>query len=241
MSSSLVNAYQEVQAGSTEDLVVRHAPLVNRIAFHLKVRLPQSVQHDDLCQASMLGLLEAATKYDAGKGASFETYAGIRIKGAMLDEIRWGDWVPRSVHRNVRSLTAAIRKVESESAGDASDQAVARELGVPLETYYEMLKDAASSKLFSFEDLPGEESAAFEDPEAVGPFDVVVEPNFQQALAEASATLPEREQLVLSLYYDDELNLREIGEVLGVTESRISQIHSKAALRLRARLEDWLP
>ena len=145
------------------------------------------------------------------------------------------------MHRNVRSLTAAIRKVESESAGDASDQAVARELGVPLETCYQMLKDAASSKLFSFKDLPGEESAAFEDLEAVGPFDVVVERNFQQALAEALATLPESEQLVLSLYYDDELNLREIGEVLGVTESRISQIHSKAALRLRARLEDWLP
>lgn len=240
MTSPQANPYSEFRSGSADQLVVQYAQLVNRIAFHLKARLPQSVQQDDLCQAGMLGLLEAASKYDPGRGASFETYAGIRIKGAMLDEIRRGDWVPRSVHRNVRALAAAIRKVESAESGDASDKAIAAELGVTLEAYYQLLKDASGSKLFSFEDLPGEEAAAFEDPESVGPFDEVVQRNFQQALGEAIGTLPEREQLVLSLYYDDELNLREIGEVLGVTESRISQIHTKAALRLRARLEDWL-
>lgn len=239
MSAMGVNVYSELRVGSSDELVRQYAPLVNRIAFHLKARLPASVLPDDLRQAGMLGLLEAAGKYDASKGASFETYAGIRIRGAMLDEIRRGDWVPRSVHRNVRSLTSAIRKVESLSGKDASDQDVADEMGVSLTAYYDMLKDAAGSKLFSFDDLPGEE-ASVEDEEEVGPFDEVAERNFRRALTEAIGSLPDREQLVLSMYYDDELNLKEIGQVIDVSESRVSQIHTQAALRLRARLRDWI-
>jgi len=202
-------------------------------------RMPANVQTDDLIQAGMIGLLEAATKYDGSKGASFETYSGIRIRGAMLDEIRKGDWVPRSVHRNVRSVSAAIRTVEAKLGRDATDREVAEEMGVELEDYFDILKDANCGRLFSFEDLPAGDSGTTHAP-TPDPLDQIQKRHFQEHLATAISHLPEREQLVLSLYYDDELNLKEIGEVLGVSESRISQIHTQAALRLRARLVDWI-
>ena len=230
-----INIYSE---NNTEELVREYATLVKRIAHHLVSRLPSSVQPDDLIQSGMLGLLEAASKYDASKGASFETYAGIRIRGSMLDEIRKGDWIPRSVHRNVRSVSAAMVSLENRIGRDASDREIAEEMGVGLEEYFSILKDSMGSKLFSFEDLPlvvgqGVETAL------PGPLDQVQKRLFKQSLAVAIGELPEREQLVLSLYYDDELNLKEIGEVIGVSESRVSQIHTQAALRLRAKLKDW--
>ncbi|MCB1646452.1 MAG: RNA polymerase sigma factor FliA [Pseudomonadales bacterium] len=233
-----VDVYTEFQMPSADELVVEYAPLVKRIAHHMVSRMPESVQTDDLIQSGMIGLLEAAAKYDASKGASFETYAGIRIRGSMLDEIRRGDWVPRSVHRNVRSVAKAMREVEIKLGRDASDREIAEEMGVTLTAYYDILKDATGSKLFSFEDLPSPDSAAY-DPNTPDPLDQIQKKHFQQELARAISTLPEREQLVLSLYYDDELNLKEIGEVLGVSESRVSQIHTQAALRLRSRLSDW--
>ncbi len=147
-----------------------YAPLVKRIAHHLLGRLPNSVQLDDLIQSGMIGLLEAAQKYDASKGASFETYAGIRIRGSMLDEMRRGDWAPRSVHRNSRRVAAAIRAVELRKANEASDQEIADELGVSLDEYFAMLADAAGRKLFSFDELPLDDngdSMAFAYPEII--------------------------------------------------------------------------
>ncbi len=228
----------EGQAG----LVERHAPLVKRIAHHLMARLPSSVILEDLIQSGMIGLLEAARKYDAAKGASFETYAGIRIRGAIIDEVRRGDWTPRSVHRNGRRVAETIRLIESRTGRDAQDVDVATEMGVSLDEYYSLLKDSSGSRLFSFEELrEGNEHSAGEQVASgdAHPDDLHEDDAFGRALVEAIAALPERERLVFALYYDEELNLKEIGLVLGVSESRVSQIHSQAALRLRARLESW--
>jgi RNA polymerase sigma factor for flagellar operon FliA len=205
-------------------------------------RLPSHVQLDDLLQAGMVGLLEAAKRYDCSKGASFETYAGIRIRGAIIDEVRRGDWTPRSVHRNGRRVSEAIARVENRTGRDASDAEVAAEMGIGVAEYHALLQDSLDSRLFSYDQLtdssdetPSEQFAAADpDPGRLHEGD-----RFRQALVRAIGALPERERLVLSLYYDDELNLKEIGEILGVSESRVSQIHSQAALRLKGRLREW--
>lgn len=234
--------YNQLEFRSGQELVEQYAPLVKRIAHHLMARLPASVVLDDLIQAGMLGLLEAMRKYDPGKGASFETYAGIRIRGAIIDEVRRGDWTPRSVHRNGRRVSEAIAAVERRTGRDASDSDVAAELGISIDAYHALLQDSAESRLFSFDELAesGEHSAGEQFAgSGPGPSQQIQSGAFKEALARAIEGLPEREKLVLALYYDEELNLKEIGKVLGVTESRVSQIHSQAAARLRGRLRDW--
>lgn len=224
-------------------LIERHALLVKRIGLHLMTRLPSSVQLDDLLQAGMIGLLDAARNYDGSKGASFETYAGIRIRGAMIDEIRRGDWVPRSVHRNTRRISEAIDTVEQLHGRDAKDAEVAEQLGVSLDEYHNMLNEAACGRVVGIEDLGVSDdvlSGEQEDEEDSNKaFSGLAKERFQQALAEGISHLPEREALVLSLYYDEEMNLKEIGQILSVSESRVSQIHSQAMHRLRARMKDW--
>jgi len=231
-----------------EDLVTTHAPLVKRIAYHLMNRLPPSVQVEDLIQAGMIGLLEAASNYDAGQGATFETYAGIRIRGAMLDEMRRSDWTPRSVHRKARKVAEVMREIEHAEGRDARDVEVAEALDMSLEDYHQILADASGARIFSYEELsefgevvPGELNTRIRNQMLEGPLKGLENHHFKDALAEAIAGLPERERLVIALYYDEELNLREIGQVLGVSESRVCQIHSQAALRLRSRLDEWLP
>ena len=237
--NSKVAAYQ--QSIDMSAIVERHAPLVKRIAHHLMARLPASVIVDDLIQAGMIGLLEAAKNFDGSKGASFETFAGIRIRGSMLDEIRKGDWTPRSVHKNSRTITEAINQVERETGSDARDVDIAAKLNVSLAQYHQMLNEVNAGKLVAIEDLGvsedviGDESAKGSDI----PFEDLMQGSFQKALAHAITTLPEREAIVLSLYYDEELNLREIGEVLEVSESRVSQIHSQAMLKLKSRMQSW--
>lgn len=235
--------YEDTKARQPVIQVEEYAPLVKRIAHHMMMRMPASVQVEDLIQAGMIGLLEAAQKYDASRGASFETYAGIRIRGSIVDEMRKGDWAPRSVHRNARRVSEAITAVEARIGRDAQDQEVADELGVDLNEYFSMLHDASSSRLFSFEESFGDDdnhldagnvSMAF-----ISPLDGLQRESLKQSLAQAITQLPERERLVLALYYDEELNLKEIGQIIGVSESRVSQIHSQAALRLRSRLADW--
>lgn len=219
------------------------APLVKRIAYHMMLRMPASVQVEDLIQAGMIGLIEAAQKYDGSRGASFETYAGIRIRGAIVDEMRRGDWVPRSVHRNGRRISQAMAAVEARLGRDASDSEIAAELDVSLEEYFQMLQDASGGRLFSYEETFGEEDSNIDGSEHsslfASPLESMQREGLKQALASAIATLPERERMVLALYYDQELNLKEIGLVLGVSESRISQIHSQAAARLRQKLGGW--
>ncbi|HMD73602.1 MAG TPA: RNA polymerase sigma factor FliA [Steroidobacteraceae bacterium] len=227
-----------------EDLVLKHADLVKRIAYHLVSRMPPNVEVDDLIQAGMLGLLDAAKHYSANKGANFETYAGIRIRGAMLDEVRKSDWTPRSVHRNMREMADVVRRIENEKGHDASPSDIAGALGVSLEEYHKLVQDAASCRLFSFDQMGSSDDdsspADHARDERPGPFDNIQDNGFRDALASAIGQLPEREKLVLSLYYDEDMNLREIGEVLEVSESRVCQIHGQALVRLRARLSEWL-
>jgi RNA polymerase sigma factor for flagellar operon FliA len=235
-------AVRKIPAASPQDaLVEQHTSLVRRIAFHLITRLPPSVQVDDLIQAGMIGLLEASGNYAPGHGASFETFAGIRIRGAMLDEIRKSDWTPRSLHRKLRQIAEAIRKIETAECRDARDSEVAEKLGLSLEAYHQLLQDASGHRIFSLEDLiAGSESVSeglsgkFD-----GPLEDLEHEQFRNMLAKAIAGLPEREKLVMALYYDEELNLRQIGEVLNVSESRVCQIHGQAVVRLRARLKEW--
>ncbi|MEX2482648.1 MAG: RNA polymerase sigma factor FliA [Gammaproteobacteria bacterium] len=234
-------AATEISQRDQNQLVDEYAPLVKRIAYHLMSRLPPSVQVDDLIQSGMIGLLEAARNYDPSQGASFETYAGIRIRGSMLDEIRKGDWAPRSLHRKVRAISKAVADIEARYARDARDVEVAKEVGMSLDEYYGTLQDASGYRVFSFEDLPAGEEGMSESlsdkiPE---PAAQVENDLFKAALAEAIAGLPERERLVMSLYYKEELNLRETGEVLGVSESRVCQIHSQALIRLKSRMAEW--
>ncbi len=232
--------YSEAEIKEANELVKEHASLVKRIAHHLKGRLPPSVQIEDLIQAGMIGLLEASINFDANKGASFETYSGIRIRGSMLDEIRKGDWAPRSVHKNSRKISQAIRKIENKAGRDAKDQEVANELEISIDDYHKMLQDSIGTKIFGFDDIGSEDFIA----EGIAgyfpsPLEKLQKHDFYKNLAKEVANLPERERLVLALYYDEELNLREVGEVLGVSESRVSQIHSQAMLRLQARMQDW--
>ena len=227
---------------NSNELVIMHEPLVKRIAFHLMSRLPPSVQADDLIQAGMIGLIEASRNFDPEQGASFETYAGIRIRGAMLDEIRRTDWTPRSVHRKARQVAEAVRKIENEKGRDARDVEVAEALGIELCEYHKILQDATGCRIFSFEDpgTLGETGFTSSERHSNQPFENLQNDNFKQGLAKAIKGLPERERLVMALYYDEELNLREIGEILGVSESRVCQIHGQALIRLRARMEQWL-
>ncbi|GAB2709333.1 RNA polymerase sigma factor FliA [Aliiglaciecola sp. 3_MG-2023] len=232
-------AYQ--QQADLAQLVERHASLVKRIAHHLLARLPASVLVDDLIQSGMIGLLEAAKNFDGSKGASFETFAGIRIRGAMLDEIRKGDWTPRSVHKNGRAITQAINQVERETGRDARDVDIAEKLEVSLAEYHQMLNEVNAGKIIGIEDLGITEDviSTEQNKGSDTPFQDLLQGSFQKALAHAITTLPEREAIVLSLYYDEELNLREIGEVLEVSESRVSQIHSQAMLKLKSKMQSW--
>ena len=229
------NAYGARRAADeARELVSRHAELVKRIAYHLVGRLPASVEVDDLMQAGMLGLLEAASNYAPNRGASFETYAGIRIRGAMIDALRKLDWAPRSVHRKARAVAAAVQEIERRTGRDARDTEIAARLGVSLEEYHAIVQDAASCRLATLDDTT---AASAED--AADPFRETAEDDFREALAQAIEGLPEREKLVMSLYYSEGLNLKEIGAVLNVTESRACQLHGQALVRLKARLADW--
>jgi RNA polymerase sigma factor for flagellar operon FliA len=222
-------------------LLEQHTVLVKRIAYHLLARLPASVIVDDLIQSGMIGLFEAANNFDNTKGASFETFAGIRIRGAMLDEMRRGDWTPRSVHKNSRMVSEAIKQLEATLGRDVTDIEVAEKLEISLNEYHHILSEVSTGKIVGIEDLGVSEDALKFDETCHGddPYQSIEHRAFKEGLSECISSLPEREALVLSLYYDEELNLREIGAVLDVSESRVSQIHSQAMHRLKARMQSW--
>ena len=225
---------------SQDDLISDHIGLVKRIAHHLVARLPSSVDINDLLQAGMIGLLEAANNFDASKGASFDTYAGIRIRGAMLDEVRKLDWTPRSVYQKYRQVTGAIRAIEAKHGRPAEGREVAAALDMNLEEYHAILADSAGCRLFSLEETEESPAQRMQLPKSDSetPDQAFDQDQFRNELINAISQLPERERLVLSLYYERELNLKEIGEVLGVGESRVCQIHGQALLRLRAIVGD---
>ncbi len=224
-------------------LVEQMAPLVKRIAYHFMARLPASVHVDDLIQAGLLGLLDAAKNFDDTQGAQFETYAIQRIRGSILDELRQADWLPRNVRKNLRRIEAAVNMLEQKFGRAPKEQELADELGVPLDEYQHMLLESRGHQLLHYEDFQESEDSDFFDvfmtENQVGPLDVLEDQRFRRALVQAIGVLPEREKIVMGLYYEQEMNLKEIGEVLGVSESRVCQLHSQAVARLRSRLRGY--
>ena len=219
-----------------ERLITDHIDLVKRIAYHLIARLPAHTEIEDLIQSGLIGLMEAANNYDASRGASFTTFAGIRIRGAMLDEVRRHDWTPRSVHQKHRQVSEAIRAIEAETGRHAKSKEIAAKLDISLDDYHKILRDTAGCKLFSLDEATDESTQTKQiiNEDTLTPDEEFSNGQLREELVEALQRLPEREQLVLSLYYEQDLNLKEIGEVLGVSESRVCQIHGQALARLRA-------
>jgi len=221
----------------------RYAPMVRRIAAQMIARLPANVELDDLVQAGMIGLMDALSRYEAGHGAQFETFAMQRIRGAMIDELRGGDWLPRSVRRNQRAIESAIRTVEQRTQRAASETEVAAEMGLGLAAYQQMLGDAHGGQLLNLDDHIGDSGDSLLErqaaPEGDDPVHALGDQRFRAALIAAVEVLPEREKQVMGMYYEHDMNLKEIGAVLGVTESRVCQLHSQAVARLRAKLKGW--
>ena len=226
-------------------LVRRHAELVKRIAYHLCARLPPSVEVDDLIQAGMIGLLDAVNRYEENHGAQFETYAVQRIRGAMLDELRGSDWLPRSVRQNMRKIEVAMNSVQQRLGRPPKEAEIAKELKLSLTEYQRMLDEGAGHQLVYYEDFhEKDENEHFLDrycvDEASDPLQALMNGGFRQAVIEAIEALPEREKILMGLYYEQEMNLKEIGAVMGVSESRVCQLHSQAVARMRARLREQL-
>ncbi|GHU28948.1 RNA polymerase sigma factor FliA [Betaproteobacteria bacterium] len=223
-----------------DQLVQRFAPLVKRIAYHLMARLPSSIQVDDLVQNGMIGLLDAIGRFEAGMGAQFETYAAQRVRGAMLDGLRENDWLPRSLRRELRQVEQAIARLEQTFGRPPSEDELATALGVSLAEYQKILLDARGHQVISFEDLVEEDGEDFLERHFSGsiedPYRILEDQSLKKSLVQGIELLPEREKLMMSLYYEQDLNLREIGDIMGVTESRVCQLHSQAVARLRARL-----
>ncbi|TSA49274.1 MAG: RNA polymerase sigma factor FliA [Nitrosomonadales bacterium] len=223
--------------------VTAYAQLVKRIAYQLAARLPTSVQVDDLIQAGMIGLLDAMGHYDETQGAQFETYATQRIRGAMLDELREIDWAPRSVRKNARDIEHAVSALEQRLSQPPNEQQIADKLGVTLDEYQQMLGDARGHQLLYYEDFQDADGDSVEFNTAdsrPGPLEALQDEGLRATLIKGIGELPEREKLVMAMYYQEELNLKEIGAVLGVSESRVCQLHSQAIIRLRGKMTGWV-
>lgn len=238
--------YETQSAINIEQLIIEHTDLVKKIAYHLIARLPAQISVDDLIQAGVIGLIEAARNYRSDQGATFETFAGIRIRGAMLDEVRRNDWQPRSSRQKARLLNEAVKKIEGRLGRAAHPNEIATEMNISLDEYYRLAAFTTSWQIFSLDDRDtvgsrdddsdiDNTSADYQEP-----YQALENEDFRNALAKVIAHLPEREKLILSLYYDEELNLKEIGEVLEVSESRVSQLLSQALVRVRARMRYWI-
>jgi len=231
-----------------ERLILKHAPLVKSIAGRLGMRLPKHVSQDDLISAGTMGLLDAVDKFNADKGVAFKSYAEFRIRGAMLDELRAMDWVPRSVRRNARRLETAYAAVENDTMRPATDEEVAEELGIDMDELHSLLEETRGISVISEDEvlqlLPKGTGGAFvkkqpEDLDSDDPADSLDLAEIRDVIAQAIERLPENERTVVALYYYEELTMKEIGDVMDYTESRISQLHTKAVLRLRGSLRGY--
>lgn len=226
--------------------VERYAPLVKRMAHHLLAKLPASVEADDIIQAGLIGLMDAATRFEEGQGVQFETYAAQRIRGAMLDELRANDWLPRSIRKSQRALEAAIARVEQRVQRAPNEAEIAQEMALPLPEYQRLVQDARGYQLLYLDDFgDGEDGGgdAFLDRHCPdgrsNPVSALENREFKDSLVAAIADLPEREKVLMGLYYEQELNFREIAAILGVTESRVCQLHGQGVARLRVKLKEW--
>lgn len=229
------------------ELIVQYAPLVKFLAGRMAMRVPPSVSLDDLVSAGVMGLLDAVDKFDPSRAVKFKTYAEFRIRGAMLDELRNMDWVPRSTRKKVHDMERAIMTVEAALGRPAEDVDIAEHMGVDMDTYYNILNKARGIELFSLDEYIRDERNHSESRKSFRslmqgrdhPGHHLMAQEVRRVVAEAIKTLTQKEQMVISLYYYEELTLKEIGEIMGLTESRISQIHTKSIIRLRVRLSSY--
>ena len=225
-------------------MLKQYSPLVRRLAHQMIAKLPANVEIDDLIQVGMMGLNDALARFDAAQGVQFETFATQRIRGAMLDELRSSDWMSRGERRHQRVIEAAVHKLEHKLGRAPHEAEIAAELGMKLQDYQELLTKVRGTQLVFLEDMAGEDgSDDFLDRHMVDkesdPMGLLADRRMREALVEAIKDLPEREQYIMSMYYEHDMNLKEIAAVLGVTESRVCQLHSQSIARLRTRLRKW--
>ena len=236
----------EIPPNLKEQIVLEHTPLIRYIVNRIAVRLPSHIDLDDLHNTGVIGLMDAIEKYDPGKNCKFKTYAEFRIKGAILDQLRSLDWVPRSVRQKSRKLERAYGEVEQRLGRQANEDEVADSLGLQMEKFHELLNQVRGISLVNLEEIrgtnqDGDRTGTFsdivEDVNSENPFSTFKITETKQVIADTIATLPDKERLVISLYYYEDLNMKEIGRILGITESRVCQIHTKSVLRLRSKLK----
>jgi len=228
----------------TNELLRQYSPLVRRLAHQMIAKLPANVEIDDLIQVGMMGLSDALARFDVSQGVQFETFATQRIRGAMLDELRGSDWMSRGDRRHQRAIEAAVHKLEQRLGRAPNESEIAREMGLKLQEYQELLGKVRGTQLVYLEDMAGDEGDEdfldrhMVDAEA-NPLGRLSDHRMRQALVAAIEALPEREQYVMSMYYEHDMNLKEIAAVLGVTESRVCQLHSQSIARLRTKMREW--
>lgn len=222
-------------------LIRRHVPLVRRIALHMIAKLPPNVELDDLIQVGMIGLAEALSRFESEQGVQFETFASQRIRGAMLDELREGDWMSRSSRKSQKDIEHALHRLEQRLGRTPLESEIADELGMDLDDYQSLLGKVRGTQLVYLEDMSGgDEGEDFLErhvaDSGADPFALLRDHRLRVALVEAIKALPEREQYIMGMYYEHDMNLKEIAAVLGVTESRVCQLHSQAIARLRTKM-----
>jgi RNA polymerase sigma factor for flagellar operon FliA len=225
-------------------MLKQYSPLVRRLAHQMIAKLPANVELDDLIQVGMIGLNDALSRFDAGQGVQFETFATQRIRGAMLDELRGADWMSRGNRKHQRDIESALHRVEQRLGRAPTESEIAAEMGLPLADYQSLLAKVRGTQLVYLEDIGGDDGENdFLDrhvaEEGADPLAMLSDHRMRMALVEAIKNLPEREQYVMSMYYEEDMNLKEIAAVLGVTESRVCQLHSQAIARLRTKLRTW--
>jgi RNA polymerase sigma factor FliA len=229
---------------ANDALLKQYSPLVRRLAHQMIAKLPANVEIDDLIQVGMIGLNDALTRFDAAQGVQLETFATQRIRGAMLDELRGNDWMSRGNRRQQRDIEGAVHRLEQKLGRAPQEGEIAKEMGISLADYQDMLTKVRGTQLVHLEDMSGDDgSNDFLDrhvgSEDANPLALLQDQRMREALVEAIKHLPEREQYVMSMYYEHDMNLKEIAAVLGVTESRVCQLHSQSIARLRAKLRTW--
>jgi len=235
----------EITPENREEVIKRYSPMIKYVANRIAMRLPPHIEVDDLISVGVLGLMDAISKYDSSRGAKFKTYAEFRVRGAILDELRAMDWVPRSIRQKASNVDKVVQTLQAKLSRSPEDEEVAKEMGISLDQFHDTLNETKSIPVFSLEDLgiakeSGEQQSLLDCLAGKADADPQTQIRLielKEIIAKAIDALPEKERLMVSLYYYEELTMKEIGAVLEITESRVSQIHSKAVYRLRTKLK----